>query len=329
MSWIKRNLYFIVGGSIAIILLGLAGFYCYSKWSLNNESLEKLDAAYADWERISNLSPNPGNEKVNNIQLAREQQKDVRGIIAKVDKFFTPIPPIPNPTKGRVTKEEFASALRRTVDQLQKDATSDGITLPAKYDFSFQAERNLPNFAAGSLPLLAAQLGDIKMICSALFDAKVNSLDSIRRERVSMDDQNGPQVDYLELSHLSVTNDLAVLVPYEVSFRSFSTELASVLAAFGGSNHGIIVKSVNVETGSGAPGTVPGYGNVPGGFSDAVTPPAGYPPPGYNRYFQGGMPPVQPTAVAPTTRGGLTTVLDEKPLKVTLVLNVVRLLPKK
>jgi hypothetical protein len=39
-------------------------------------------------------------------------------------------------------------------------------------------------------------------------------------------------------------------------------------------------------------------------------------------------PPVAPTA-APATRGGLQTILDEKPLKVTLVLNVVRLLPKK
>lgn len=320
-----------VGGSIAVILLGLAGFYCYSKWSLNNESLEKLDAAYADWERISNLSPNPGNEKVNNIQLAREQQKEVRAIIAKVDKFFVPIPPIPNP-KGGVTKEEFASALRRTVDQLERDANSGGITLPPKYDFSFQAERNLPNFAAGSLPLLAAQLGDIKTICTALFNAKVNSLDGIRRERVSMDDQNGPQGDYLELSHVSVTNDLAVLVPYEVTFRSFSPELASVLSAFGSSNHGIIVKSVNVESGSAATAAVPGYGNVPGGFSDAITAPAAegaYPPPGYNRYFRGGVAPVQPQAVAPATRGGLTTVLDEKPLKVTLVLNVVRLLPKK
>ena len=40
MSWIKRNLFFLVGGVVAAALLGLAGWYCYSKWQLNNENLE-------------------------------------------------------------------------------------------------------------------------------------------------------------------------------------------------------------------------------------------------------------------------------------------------
>jgi hypothetical protein len=330
MSWIKRNLYFLIGGIVAVALLGVAGFYFYSKWSLKNESQEKLDAAYADWERISNLNPSPGNDKVNNIQLARDQRAEVNKTIAKVQKFFAPISPIPNPENGPVTKEEFASSLRRTIDQLQKEASSGGVTLPPRYDFSFQAERNLPNFAQGSLPPLSAQLGDIRTICNILFKAKVNALDAVRRERVSSDDQNGPQTDYLEPTHVSVTNELAVLVPYEVSFQSFSAELAAALSGFGADEHGIIVKAVNVEplTGSGMLGVpggpapygnpaypgAPGYGN-PGGYYG-------------NPELRGMAPPVAPTA-APATRGGLQTILDEKPLKVTLVLNVVRLLPKK
>jgi hypothetical protein len=309
-----------IGGVIAVVLLGVAGYYCYSKWSLDKESLGKLDAAYADWERISNLNPNPGNDKVDNIKLAREQQQEVLKVIQKADKFFAPIPPIPSPANGIVAKEEFASSLRRTVDQLQKDASLGGITLPPKYDFSFQAQRNLPNFAAGSLGPLAAQLGDVKTICTILFQAKVNSLDSLRRERISMDDQNGPQADYLDLSLVAVTNDLAVLVPYEVTFRSFSAELAGVLAGFGGDAHGIIVKSVNVESGSAA-STANAYGTP--GYPDAAGPAVS------SRYNPEAVPPPGAAPAAPAARGGLQTVLDEKPLKVTLVLNVVRLLPKK
>lgn len=327
MSWIKRNLYFLIGGVTAALLLGLAGFYFYSKWSLNNENLEKLEAAYADWERISNLSPNPGNEKVDNIKLAREQQREVRTEFARLQKSFAPIPPVPNPAKGVVTKEEFASALRRTIDQLQKDASLGGVTLPPKYDFAFQAERNLPNFAPGSLQPLSAQLGDIKTICTFLFRAKVNSLDAVRRERVSTDDQSGPQADYLDVNHVSVTNDLAILVPYEVTFRCFSAELAGTLSAFGSSSNGIIVKSVNVEPASGVTSVLGDQYNTPGAM--------GYPPgtPGYPASYYGeaammGRP--MPVATpAPVTRGGLQTILDEKPLKVTLVLNVVRLLPTK
>ncbi len=322
MSWIKRNLYFLVGGIIAVVLLGLAGFYFYSKWSLNAESEEKLRVAYADWERITALNPNPGNAKVDNIKLAREQERQIRVFISsKIQKYFVAIPPIPNPKNGEVTKQDFNSSLRRTIDQLQKDAAAGGVVLPPHYDFSFQAEKNLPNFAAGSLPPLSAQLGDIKVICGILFQAKVNSLDAICRERVSADDQNGPQADYLELGHVAVTNDLAILVPYEVTFHCFSAELAGALAGFGSTEYCIIVKSVNVDPA--------------GGMASAgdVTLPGAYPPPGYNRYLRmGGAPPPaalpQPAALPPA-RGGLQTVLDEKPLKITLVLNVVRLLPRK
>jgi hypothetical protein len=154
-----------------------------------------------------------------------------------------------------------------------------------------------------------------------IFQAKVNSLDAVRRERVSMDDQNGPQTDYLDPTHLSVTNEMAVLTPYEVVFQSFSAELAGVLAGFASGEHGIIVKSVNVEPASATSGLLDP--NAPGG--------AGMYPPNYYegnlvRPPVGGMPPTVPAQ--PTARGGLQTVLDEKPVKVTLVLNVVRLLPR-
>jgi hypothetical protein len=65
--------------------------------------------------------------------------------------------------------------------------------------------------------------------------------------------------------------------------------------------------------------------------ADLYAPAAGaYPPTYYNpEIVRGGYPGIpQPVAPAPS-RGGLQTVLDEKPLKVTLVLNVVRLLPRK
>ena len=74
------------------------------------------------------------------------------------------------------------------------------------------------------------QLAEVKAICTVLFQAKINSLDNIRRERVSEDDLKGPQTDYLP--EKSVTNELAVLSPYEVTFRCFSSELAAVLAGF-------------------------------------------------------------------------------------------------
>ena len=331
MSWIKRNLYFVVGGVVAAALLGLAGYYFYSKLQLNRQSLEELDKAYADWERITKLNPNPGNNKTNNIGNARQQQERARVVINKVQKYFAPVPPVPNPENGMVTKEDFASALRRTLGQLQRDAANQGVSIPPRYTFSFEAIKDLYTFAPNSLPQLATQLGEVKTICSILFRAKINSLDGIRRERVSSDDLSvmAPQTDYLEATHTAVTNDLAVLAPYEVTFQCFSAELATVLAGFGSTPHGFIVKAINVVPASAATLVTgePMIGET--APAERMLAPRGYVDPYLRRALAAQAQAAPVAAAPPPVRGGLQTVLDEKPLKVTLVLNVVRLLPRR
>ena len=111
-------------------------------------------------------------------------------------------------------------------------------------------------FAPGSLGPLAVQLGEVKAISEILFAAGVNQLDGIQRVRVSDDDVNGPQTDYLD--DIAVTNDLAVLTPYHVTFRAFSPEIAQVLAGFASSPHGFIVKSINVQPAGAAVDGAPG-----------------------------------------------------------------------
>ena len=321
MSWIKRNLFFVIGAAVAVVLLGLAGWYLYSEWNLNNENSSKLEAAYAELTRISSKPQNAGNEKTDNIKNAREYTAKVREVINKTHNYFKPIPPLPPGIN--VSSEAFAAALRRTVDELTRSAANSSVTLQPKYDFSFAAQRPLVKFAPGSLDPLAAELGEVKAVCDVLFKAKVNTLYNLRRVRVSPDDLSGPQSDYLETS--PVTNDLAVLVPYEVTFYGFSAELAAVLAGFANEPHGFIVTTVNVEPG--VPSSTPTDAPV-------VTMAEGAYPSPMSRYRYGNPaayapPPVAPVATPATGMGGSPVMLDEKQLKVTMGVSVVKLLPKK
>jgi hypothetical protein len=252
MDWIKRNLYFVIGGAIALLLMGAAGFYLYSKWNLNGEIVKQLDEQYAELDRINKLKPHPGEPgKVDNVEIAKEQQKQLRATIAKTKPYFQRIAPIPDVPK--LADADFSRALSRTIDQLQKDATIASVSLPPKlasgstYSFSFEAQKSKVSFAAGSLVPLSVQLGEVKTICDVLFQAKVNSLDSLRRESISADDANSTQGQTDYISRHSVTNELAVLSPYEITFRGFSSELAAVLAGFASSPYGLIVKTINVE----------------------------------------------------------------------------------
>ena len=223
MDWIKRNLYFLIGSLVALVLMGLAGWYLFSQWQLNNDILGKLDEQYAKLKRLNQQNPHPGSGKIDNIGAAKEQQQELRGYLRKALQYSEHCPPIPVPESGKLTSQEFSSALSRTIDQMEREATRASVALPPKdsegktYSFSFAAERQKLAYATGSLEPLSVQLGEVKSICTVLFQAKVNSLDNLRRERVSEDDLKGPQTDYLP--EKSVTNELAVLTPYEVQPR--------------------------------------------------------------------------------------------------------------
>lgn len=280
MAWIKRNLYFVIGGAVALILMGLAGFYLYSNWQADNAVMQKLEENFAELQRLNSENPHPGSGNVDNVVEAQNQQKELRTFITSLRKFYQPIERIPSPQEApKVTDRAFSAALSRTIDQLQRAANNTSVLLPPNYSFSFETQRPRVTFAAGSTEPLAVQLGEVKSIADVLIAAKVNSIDNIRRERVSSDDLTGPQTDYTDAK--SETNDLAVLTPYEVTFRCFSTELAGVLGGFAASPHALMVKSLNVEPAAGTNTTMmgpdgmpmPGYAMPPGMPGGMIAPP--------------------------------------------------------
>jgi hypothetical protein len=346
MSWVKRNLYFLIGGIIALVMLGGAGWYLYSKWDLNNTNLANLNQAYSDLKGLNDKNPNPGGD---NIKIAKEQRKELVDYVGRTQKYFQRIPQIPDLPKK--TDRDFASALNRTIDQLRRDSTNASVNLQENCNFSFQAEKLKIAFAPGSIEPLSTQLGEVKAICDVLFQARINALDGLRRERVSGDDASGPATDYLTES--STTNGQAILTPFEITFRCFSPELASVLAGFASSPYGLIVKSLNVEASGALPTEMTASAPV-----TPVTPVYVAPQPqptvsaeelerrrygmDMSRYGQpnrgygeGSKFPTYPqpvpqyavpaAAAAPKGAGGLPVVVDEKQLKVTMQVVAVKL----
>lgn len=312
MAWIKRNLLFVIGAVIAVGLLAAAGVYDFENWQRNNDALKSLNQMYDTLRKLNSQTPSPGNDKINNIQTAHKQAQQLQEWIQQAKQYFQPIPPVPDPTNGVITDAQFAAARDHTLNQLQIEAANASVSLPPQYGFSFEAERTLVRFAPGSLNALAQQLGEVKTICEIFYAAKVNSLDDIRRVRVSSGDASGPQSDYLD--ETAVTNQLAVFMPYEVTFRGFSQDLAKVLSSLASSSHGFIVKSINVQPAAGAANaSSPSSAQAPGGQSLPYAPSAQWPP-----YV---------SSPAPPGGGGLQTVLNEQLLSITLDIDIVKLLP--
>jgi len=312
MGWIKRNLIFVIGGVLALVLLGVAGDFIYNGWSHNSEAAGKLNEIYDTLKSLAAQKPSPGNEKINNTKIAQEQIQQLRAWIANATACYQPVPAIPE--DKIVSNEAFASALRRTVDGLQHEADSAGVTLPPKYDFSFSGQRTLVKFAEGSREPIAAQLGEVKVITEILLAARINALMGIQRVRISDDDASGPQSDYIDQRPL--TNDLAVLTPYVVTFRCFTPELSRVISGFAAAPNAFIIKSVNVQ---------PAAATATATTTAAATPP---PPGSPMRMGDAGTPPPPPVSPA-ADKGGLQIVLKEQLLQITMEVDLVKLLPKR
>lgn len=309
MAWLKRNLFFVIGVAVAIALLGAAGYYDYAGWSHNQAAKVHLNEVYNNLSNLNGNKPSPGNGQVDNIAAAKEQERQLRQWIDQTRNYFQPIAPIPAPTNGPVSSESFAGALHRTIAQMQREAAAANVALPPDYDFSFTAHKDRLTFAPGSLEPLSVQLGEVKTISELLFGVGINALDGIQRVTVSPDDMSGPQTDYL--TDQPVTNDLAVLVPYQVTFRAFSPEIAQALKAFASSPNAFVVKTLSVQpagaSGASGPPAAALYGGV-----DATAPPASTP---------------APSASMPS-KGGWQTVLNEQLLRVTLTVELVKLTPR-
>ncbi|PWU12320.1 MAG: hypothetical protein C5B50_21750 [Verrucomicrobia bacterium] len=366
MTWVKRNLYFLIACAVAVGLMGWAGWNLWVEWGHNEDILTKLDEQYGKLTNLNNQKPQPGTPggKVDNIKTAQDQRKQLQGLLAQGTNFFQRILPIPNPESGRVTERDFSATLSRVIDQMQRDATNASVIIPPNYAFSFAAERSKVSFATNGLAPLSVELGEVKAICEVLFQAKINMLENLRREPDSPDDQAGLQTDYLGLEDKSITNDLAILTPYEITFLSFSSELASVLGGFAASPYGFVVKTVNVDpASSGAldltpmdPGSAPPVRYAPPPTFVPPTPSQSADPYSSGRYgtpsvpdrygsgpAPGGVPyrglkggsPTPPPAYNPAAAAapaavagsrGPQIVLDEKLLKITITLDIVKLL---
>jgi hypothetical protein len=288
MGWIKRNLYFTIGGVIALALLGWSMYYNFKSWRHNTNALAQVQGAYADLQKYYSDTPTPSET---NIFLEKLQEQQLHDWIGQARAHFVPVPPIPDPPNGVVTTEAFAGSLRKTIHDMQLASVEENVELPADYSFSFAAERNLVMFSPGSLNALAAHLGEVKAICDVLFTAKINGIDSIQREVVSDNDAAGPQSDYL--AEKTVDTDLGSKTPYAVTFRCFSGDLGNVLSKLASSDHGFSVTGINVMPASGVASA--GGGSQP------------------------------PEVQQPVSSSGLQTVLDEQLLRVSLGIQVVKL----
>ena len=329
MAWIKRNLFFLIGILIAVGLMVVGVLYLLGQINDESQVIDDIQKQYATLTDLAGRKPHPGNDKIDNIKIAKEQEQALRKYIEKERALFQPIDPIPNLPANKLGNADFARELRNTVAEMRRTATNQGVGVPPDYYFSFEAQKKSLIFDPGGLGQLASHLGEIKALCDILFAAKINFLENVQREIISSNQDNN-STDYLA-TRKTVSLPLADLTPYQITFRCFSADLAQVLAGLATSPYGFMVQSINVEPASaigeevaGPFGT--GFAPPPGGFQSQPAPVQPFNDPRIRRL--GFPPPTVAPATTPTPVAGTREFLKEKAFRVTLLIQVVKPKPE-
>jgi hypothetical protein len=345
MNWLKPNLFLIIGCAVTLLLLGLAGFYLYTQVEKESTVSNQLETQMNDWRRLTTRVPSVNED---NIVLARAEQKKLADLFRETRGYFAPATTLTN-----IDTSTFRHLLDTTLFELEQSASRQGVALPPNYAFTVDWVRRSVVFDQAELLPLAHQLAEIQELCEMLFDARVHSLVRLRRVPVSTRDQGSN--DYLQ-GMKPITNAVtrAVVMPYEITFQGFTAELAEVLDTFQRTPMAVMVKTVDVESGGALPTRIDAPSAVPGTplrYAPPVRPgaptgedlmrdrygvgPAGARSPyggrgtAPDRYRQTPGPGTGPALVPFTgaARRGPETVLEEELLKITMVVEVVRLPP--
>jgi hypothetical protein len=286
MAWIKRNLSLVISGVIALVLVGVGGWYLWSAIQKNKQVDTDINQIKSEINTLLTKQPTPNAQ---NLADAKKQLERLNTFMLAAKKQFPPTPPPAQP----LDNQSFKSLLQTTVDELHKQASSVGIHVETNYYFTFENERLPVMFPPETLRPLSERLSEVKLLASILFKSRVNRLVGIRRAMVpgerAIPASPAAANDYMPVQARANAETGMTLWPYEVTFNSFSPELASVLDSLQRVEYGLVVKSISTE---------PLQGLAPG---------PRLPPPKTN---------APPKA--------LETIIDERPLRVTLRIEVIK-----
>jgi hypothetical protein len=333
MQWIQRNLFYVVWGGVALVLTALAFVFWYSGYRRNAGLDEQLVAEKQQLEAQLRADPRPTAE---NAKLVRDDTARIEKQVAEARKLFRPA------GTSRLDAAAFRKLLDDSIFDLNARAKAASVAVPPNYNYTFSAQRVSVNFAPGSIARLVTRLDDVKSLCQVLFDARVYSIESLRRSSAS-DDEALTSPDLLVTK--PATNAITGLVryPYEIVFTGFTRELAKVMEGLNRSTDFFVVRNIGVAAAPPPPAPLPGA--QPGVAPPGSYPRAPFPGAPVARPATGGNPddpdsdpamteenpemaappPGVPVARGPAFQAATRdTVLDEQLLQFTLTVDLIR-----
>ncbi|MGB0579090.1 MAG: hypothetical protein ACPGVU_05245 [Limisphaerales bacterium] len=327
MAFVKRNIFWIIGGLLSVGMIAAALMFTSGAKAKAEEKITELAGYTNTVNRLKDATPYPSPEAIAQI---KDDTEKVKGFSKEAEAMFTYDKP------PEIPPRRFKVHLINTLVSLQGEATNYNVRLPPNFNFTFSHLLPMPNLLPYSVAPLGERLQDIQYITQILFESRVHSIDSFLRVPAYGREPGGRVLMYDVgiRTNLSTAEADFTSTPYRFSFRGFTTELTEVLNRFASSDRFYVVRQIEVQgTQSAEPGMVASRSSFSGmGSMDAEEDSGGGG--GTLRTAQASLlaqaraQQMMRNAGRTVQQSPLRTIVDERPLLISMMIDVVKLVPK-
>ena len=165
MDWVKRNLLFVVGLAVSVVLIGAGVFYFMNRQAAATEVGATLSSTQEQLDTLYKRDPFQSDDK---IKAGKAEQERAAAFKKTVTALFAP-PNLPE----KLDTAGFKAILENTIADMNQLAQRYGVKVPEKYSFTFESQRQQMQLDQKSLTPLAIQLNDVRQISEILFNSKI------------------------------------------------------------------------------------------------------------------------------------------------------------
>ncbi len=181
----RKYMPLVVGGSIALVLLIVAG-YLLARFSGEYHRVHAdLVSSMRTLERLENREPYPAEENVERLRRNRAAMElMLNDLIAELGRGQV--------EAERMERAEFPTLIERTILRLYDEARAANTRLPERFTFAFE------RYALGALPSvdhiprLTVQVRMVERLCRMLFESGVSEIISVERTAFDLERPDEP-----------------------------------------------------------------------------------------------------------------------------------------
>lgn len=166
-------------GIVALIVIGAAGWYCYSNFGRYRVALASWDSKVSSIQRLERKVPYPNKENAEAIEKKLEEYK------GSVDSLFESLDKFQKPLNTTLTNTEFQQRVSEKVREFRPYAEENDFELNTESEFRLGFDAYQTTLPTPELvPILDYELESIDKLVRVLVDAGAESLSLFQRDPV-------------------------------------------------------------------------------------------------------------------------------------------------